>query len=97
MAAELKLESKWTKIENVFELLEVDGRKLTPGEKDVIAGQRIINRNLYQAIIAILGTFPDEAAPQAIKDARNLIADLPGNEPPGCCEFPHTVDCKPTR
>ena len=96
MTPEPKLESKWAVIENVFALLETDGRKLTPGEKQIIAGQRVINRNLYQAIISILETFPNESAPQAIKDARNLIAGLPGNEPPGCCDFPHTAKCNLT-
>lgn len=86
MTPEVKLENKWALIENVFALLEDDGRKLLPGEKRVIEGQRIINGTLYQAISAILTTFPDETAPQAIKDARNLLIGLPGLEPPGCEE-----------
>ena len=35
--------NKWAKIENVFELLETKDRKLTDGEKQIIAGQRKIN------------------------------------------------------
>ena len=84
MTPEPQLENKWAVIENVFALLETDERQLTPGEKQVIAGQRIINGTLYQAILNILETFPDESAPQAIKDAKNLLRGLPGLEPPGC-------------
>jgi len=84
MTPEPQLENKWSVIENVFELLETDGRKLTAGEKQVIAGQRIINGTLYEAINKILATFPDESAPQAVKDARNMLTGLPGSEPPGC-------------
>lgn len=85
MTPELK-QKNWAKIENVFELLETNERKLTQGEKHVIAGQRIINGLLYQAISAVLATFPDETAPQAILDAKILIQGVPGNEPPGCPE-----------
>lgn len=84
MTPEPQLENKWAVIENVFELLETDERRLTAGEKQVIAGQRIINGTLYDAILAILASFPDESAPQAIKDARNMLKGLPGLEPPGC-------------
>ena len=84
MTPEPKLENKWSVIENVFELLETDERKLTPGEKQLIAGQRIINGKLYDAILAILTTFPDESAPQVIKDTKNRLKGLPGSEPPGC-------------
>ena len=87
MTPESKLENKWALIENVFELLESDGRQLMPGEKQVIAGQRVINGILYHAIGAILATFPaDDSAPQGIKDARKLLVGLPGLEPPGCKE-----------
>ena len=84
MTPEPQLENKWAKIENVFELLETDGRKLTPGEKQLIAGQRIINGKLYDAISAILATFPEESAPQVIKDTMKRLNGLPGSEPPGC-------------
>ena len=84
MTPEPKLENEWADIKNVFKLLETDGRVLTPGEKRIIAGQRIINGTLYATILTILETFPDEAAPQAIKDARNMLNNLPGLEPPGC-------------
>ena len=85
MTPEPQLENRWAVIENVFALLETDERKLTPGEKQVIAGQRFINGTLYNAILAILTTFPDdESAPQAIKDARHMLKGLPGLEPPGC-------------
>ena len=95
MTPEPKKKDDWTVIENVLALLETHERKLTLGEKQVIAGQRIINGILYQAISAILGTFPDdESAPQAIRDAKKLIADLPGHEPPGCCENPESPECK---
>ena len=86
MTPEAKLETKWAVIENVFALLETNERKLTPGEKEVIAGQRIINGILYGALNAILSTFPGDSAPQAIKDARNMLVGLPGLEPPGCDE-----------
>ena len=84
MTPEPQLENEWADIKNVFKLLETDGRVLTPGEKRIITGQRIINGTLYDAILAILVTFPDEAAPQAIKNARNMLTGLPGLEPPGC-------------
>lgn len=85
MTPETKLETKWAVIENVFALLETDGRKLTAGEKQIIEGQRIINGTLYNAILAILSTFPDgESAPNQIKFVRNLLTGLPGSEPPGC-------------
>ena len=84
MTPEPQLENKWTDITKVFELLETKDRKLTPGEMQVIEGQRIINGTLYDAILAILRAFPDEAAPQGITDARNMLKGLPGLEPPGC-------------
>jgi hypothetical protein len=84
MTPEPKLENKWSVIENVFELLETDQRKLTAGEKQLIAGQRHINATFYAAIDAILGTFPDETAPQAIKGVKKMLVGLPGSEPPGC-------------
>lgn len=87
MTPEPKLENRWADIKNVFALLEDDGRTLLPGEKRIIEGQRIINGTLYHAISAILTTFPDENAPQAIKDARNLLVGIPGLEPPGCEEI----------
>lgn len=74
----------WAVIENVFELLERDGRVLTEGEKLVIAGQRRINGILFQVVDAILKSSPDESAPSAILEAKNLLKDLPGREPPGC-------------
>lgn len=79
-------QKNFARIEHVFELLETDNRQLTPGERQVIAGQRIINGLLYRAISAVLATFPDENAPQAILDAKNSIGDVPGKEPPGCPE-----------
>lgn len=74
----------WAKIENVFELLESDGRTLTPGEKQVIAGQRRINGILFEALEALVKTFPDGSGQPAITQARDLLKDLPGKEPPGC-------------
>jgi hypothetical protein len=74
----------WTKIENVFGLLEQDGRVLTEGEKLTIAGQRKINGLLFQAIDALLETFPDGSAPPVIMKAKELLKGLPGKEPPGC-------------
>jgi hypothetical protein len=75
----------WTKIENVFALIEKDERKLTAGEREVIAGQRKINGSIYEAISAILATFPDDGtAPPAIIEAKSQFGDLPGREPPGC-------------
>ena len=74
----------FSEIDHVFELLETDERKLTPGEKQVIAGQRIINGLLYRAISAVLATFPDQTASQEILEAKNSILAVPGNEPPGC-------------
>ncbi len=79
-------QKNFAKIEHVFELLETNDRQLTQGEKQVIAGQRIINGLLYRAISAVLATFPDETAPQAILDAKNSIGAVPGKEPPGCPE-----------
>ena len=35
----------WSEIGNVFELLETKDRKLTDGEKKIIAGQRKIKRD----------------------------------------------------
>jgi hypothetical protein len=74
----------WSVIENVFELLQRDGRILTEGEKQVIAGQRRINGILYEAIDALLKTFPDDSAQPAITQAKVLLTDFPGQEPPGC-------------
>jgi hypothetical protein len=74
----------WSKIANVFKLIEDDGRQLTIPEKRLIAGQRKINLTLFQAIDAVLKTFPDESAPPAIIAAKGLLKDLPGQEPPGC-------------
>lgn len=74
----------WTDIQKVFELIETDGRKLTVGEKCLIAGQRGINGILFEAIDALLKTFPDESAPPEIARVKTLLKDLPGKEPPGC-------------
>ena len=74
----------WAVIENVFELLEKDGRVLTAGEKQVIAGQRRINGILFETLDALLKTFPDESAQPGIMQAKDLLKDLPGKEPPGC-------------
>ena len=79
-------QKNFAKIEHVFELLETNERKLTPGERQVIAGQRIINGLLYRAISAVLATFPDETASPAILEAKNSIMAVPGKEPPGCPE-----------
>ena len=84
MTPEPQLENEWADIKNVFALLETNGRVLTPGEKRIITGQRIINGTLYNAVLAILTTFPDEAAPEQIKIVRNMLKGLPGLEPPGC-------------
>ena len=74
----------WSEIGNVFELLETKERKLTAGEKQIVAGQRRINGILYRAIDSILKTYPDESAPPDLIEAKNLLKDLPGKEPPGC-------------
>lgn len=76
--------SDWTKIENVFDLIEKDGRVLNEGEKRVIDGQRRINGILFQTVDALLKSFPSDSAPPEITAARDLLKDLPGKEPPGC-------------
>lgn len=74
----------WAVIENVFALLERDGRVLTEGEKQVIMGQRRINGILFETVDALLKTFPNDSAQPAITQAKDLLKDLPGQEPPGC-------------
>ena len=74
----------WSKIENVFELLERDGRVLTDGEKQLIAGQRKINGVFFDVLTTLLATFPNESATPAITLAKNLLQPVPGDEPPGC-------------
>lgn len=94
--------TNWADINNVFALLETDGRTLSAGEKKVIAGQRRINGILFETMEALLKTFPADSAHPALTQARDLLKDLPGKEPPGCktsCELdpghPITDDCVP--
>ena len=74
----------WTNLETVIAFLERDGRTRTPQERRLIDGQRKINRRLFDAISAILETFPTDNVPPSIVKAREFIKDLPGKEPPGC-------------
>jgi hypothetical protein len=75
---------EWTNLETVIAFLERDGRTLTPNERRVIDGQRRINGLLFDAIGAILETFPQENAPPSIIKAREHFQEIPGKEPPGC-------------
>lgn len=84
MSSDPTEKTDWTNIEHVFALLETNERKLTLNEKRIIAGQRLINGILYQALDAILQSFPDESASPAILKAKDLLKDLPGKEPIGC-------------
>lgn len=85
----------WTKVQNVFNHIKAlnGGRPLTPGEKELILGQRQINRRFFEAINAILDVVsasPSESmkAKRVHKDTlNNLKRDfqtLPGERPPGC-------------
>jgi hypothetical protein len=85
----------WTKVENVFKHLKElnGGQPLTPAEKELILGQRRINRRFFDAITAILDVVSASAtdsakAKRVHKDTlTNLKKDfqtLPGERPPGC-------------
>lgn len=74
----------WSILENVYALLETDGRILTEGEKELIAGQKKINGIFVQAIDALLSAVPDESASPAIMFAKEKLKDVAGKEPPGC-------------
>jgi hypothetical protein len=85
----------WTNVQNVFKHLKAlnGGRPLTPAEKELILGQRRINRRFFDAITAILDVVsasPSESAKakRVHKDTlTNLKKDfqtLPGERPPGC-------------
>ena len=74
----------WEKEENVFALLETEGRVLTEGEKRIIRGQRRINSLLYEALDALLQSLPEEYASPLLTKARANLQQVPGKEPPGC-------------
>jgi len=85
----------WSKIENVFAFLEKkdEGRKLRESEKELILGQRQINRRFFEALKEILETMsPSMNAPQrsvaqstkALTALKKSISKVPGERPPGC-------------
>ena len=84
----------WSKIENVFAFLEKkDRRKLRESEKELIRGQRQINRRFFDAIKEILENMsPSKDAPQVsaaqstkvLTVLKKSISKVPGERPPGC-------------
>jgi hypothetical protein len=84
----------WTDEENVFAFLEQldEGRKLSEGDKELIRGQRQINRRFFDTINAILDVIsPAAKASQSEVDSLERLAALrdqfqtvPGERPPGC-------------
>ena len=85
----------WSNIENVFAFLEKKdcGRKLRESEKELILGQRQINRRFFEAINEILEhmspskNVPQKSAAQhtrALNVLKKSIGRVPGERPPGC-------------
>ena len=72
MAKKVTTEKKvdWTNVDDVFDFIEkLNGRKLAMGEKELIIGQREINRRFFDAINAILDTLspPQKIARRSTK------------------------------
>ncbi|HXM35207.1 MAG TPA: hypothetical protein VN920_08470 [Pyrinomonadaceae bacterium] len=81
----------WSKIEDVFAFLEKkNGRALSDGEKELILGQRQINRRFYEAISAILENaspskqFDKRSNAQSLAAIKKDFQSVPGERPPGC-------------
>lgn len=80
----------WSKREEVFKLLETNGRKLSDGEKRIIDGQRQINGHFFEAISAILEALSPSKGVTKASSAQSLAAlkeefqTVPGDGPPGC-------------
>ena len=72
MAKQVTTEKKvdWTNVDEVFKFIEkLNRRKLRKGEKELIIGQREINRRFFDAINAILDTLspPQKVARRSTK------------------------------
>jgi len=84
----------WSVEQNVFDFLEKKNRRpLSPGEKELIKGQRRINRRFFDAINALfnaLPSVPDSGNAAGRKVSRRLEAvkkefqKVPGERVPGC-------------
>jgi hypothetical protein len=84
----------WTKIQDVFDYLESKNeRTLTEGEKELIRGQRQINRKFFNVINAILETVSPSAnaearSPDPLAAVKAAFQTIPGERPPGCASEP---------
>ncbi|MDQ2854923.1 MAG: hypothetical protein M3R68_01230 [Acidobacteriota bacterium] len=88
----------WTKEADVLaELERLNGRPPSPGEKELVIGQRQINRRFFDAINAILDVVSpspskDSAEAAEASSAERLAAikkelqKVPGERIPGCTE-----------
>jgi len=83
----------WTKIENVFtEIQRLNSdRPLTEGEKELIRGQRQINRRFFNVLNDILENLsPTQGASTAktLAEIKLELQKVPGERPPGCASEP---------
>jgi len=57
-------------------LSDRDGNITADGLKEIVEHQRLINGKFYEAILLIIAGKSSDAA--------SLVAEVPGEEPPGC-------------